>query len=150
MLVADIYNTQISPITENHTVSEALELLEEKHYNSLLVTSEKGELRGVLSLQDIAAAIVPYEMRDNASLAHALYKPNFFQELCLELKDKKVKDVMRKEFIIASPETSVLEIAADFLHNDLYIVPVMQNHELIGIVTRSEIKQAIVKALNLS
>jgi signal-transduction protein with cAMP-binding, CBS, and nucleotidyltransferase domain len=132
MLVADIYSKQFSPISEEYTISEAL------------------NLSGVLSLQDIASAIVPIEMRENANLANALYKQNFFQELCLDLKDKKISEVMRKEFITVNLETSVLEIAADFLHNDLYIVPVVENSELIGIVTRSEIKQAIAAAINLS
>ncbi|HEX9062072.1 MAG TPA: CBS domain-containing protein, partial [Clostridia bacterium] len=68
---------------------------------------------------------------------------------CQELKDRLVKDIMRTDVVMATPETTVLEIAADFLKNDLYIVPVVENDKAIGIVTRSEIKTALAKGMDL-
>lgn len=149
MLVADIYNTNISPVQEEMTVQEVVEFLIEKHFNGVVVEDEKGKVVGVLSLQDIAAAIVPEEMQDNLALAEAMYKPGFFKEQCQAIKDTKVKNIMRKDVIMAHLETPILEIAADFLKNDLYIVPVIDGDKAIGIVTRSEIKTALAKGMDL-
>lgn len=143
MIVSDIYNTQAAPIYESMTVQEALQILVTKHYNGVIVVNKKGSLVGILSLQDIAAAIVPIEMREHINLASAMYKPSFFQEQCDALKNSKVKEIMRKDFIVATPTTSVMEVAADFLRNGLYLVPICEKGKVIGVVTRSEIKKAL-------
>lgn len=149
MLVADIYNTNISPVQEDITVSEVVTFLIDKHFNGVVVEDKKGNPVGVLSLQDIAAAIVPEEMTDNLALAEAMYVPGFFREQCQKVKDTKVKDIMRKDITMAHLETNVMEIAAEFLKNDLYIVPVVEDGKAIGIVTRSEIKTALAKGMDL-
>lgn len=149
MLVADIYNTDITPIQESMTVEEALEFLIKKHFNGVVVLNKAEQVAGVLSLQDIAAAIVPEEIRENSVLAEAMYKPDFFREQCHAMRHKKVKDIMRADVVKATPETDVMEIIAEFLNNDLYIVPVVDGEKAIGIVTRSEIKSALAKGMDL-
>ncbi len=150
MLITDIYNPNISPILDTISVKEALEILIDKHFNGVVVLDKNDKLVGIFSLQDLAAAIVPEDFTENAVLAEALYKPNFFHDCCQEIKNKKVSDIMRKDFIIATPQTPVMEIAADFLKNDLYIVPVCENGKVIGIVTRSEIKKALALGMGVS
>lgn len=149
MLVADIYNTDIYPIQETMTIREALKFLMTKHFNGVLVVNEREKLVGVLSLQDIAAAIVPADFKENTFLAEAMYQPNFFKEEAEKIKDKKVKDIMRKDFITANIQTSIMTIAADFLKNDLYIIPVIEEEKVVGIVTRSEVKKALAKAMDI-
>lgn len=149
MLVADIYNTDIYPIQETMTIRDALKFLMTKHFNGVIVVSEREKLVGVLSLQDIAAAVVPSDFQENTSLAEALYQPNFFKEECEKIKDKKVRDIMRKDFITANIQTSIMTVAADFLKNDLYIIPVIEDDKVVGIVTRSEVKKALAKAMDI-
>lgn len=149
MLVADIYNTNIVLVEDDITIKKALEMFVDKHFNGVVVVDKNKRIVGILSLQDIAAAVVPSDMQEHTQLANALYKPNFFREMCQEIMNKKVKDVMRKEFITVTRETSVMEIAADFLKNDLYIVPVYENDKPIGIVTRSEVKRALAKGMDI-
>src|SRR4030081_2752205 len=98
MLVKDIYNKHITPIYEDIVIHEALSLLIKNHFNGVLVFNKKDELVGILCIQDIVATIVPVEMQKNVNLAEAMYKPHFFQEMCAKVKNKKVRDIMRKEF----------------------------------------------------
>lgn len=39
---------------------------------------------------------------------------------------------------------NIMAITADFLKNDLYLVPVLENGQLVGVVTRTEIKKALL------
>lgn len=149
MLVSDIYNTNIFPIKEDMTIKEALGMFLDKHFNGVIVLDNNEKMVGILSLQDIAAAVVPSDFQANADLADALYKPNFFREMCQEIMDKKVKDIMRRTFITATRETTVMEIAADFLKNDLYMVPVYEGGKPIGVITRSEVKKALAKGMDV-
>jgi predicted transcriptional regulator len=149
MRVKDVYNKNSFSISDDFTVKKAVKVMMEKHFNGVLVTNKNGKLVGVLSMQDIIGGIVPSELQSHVSLAQAMYKSGFFEELCQEIADKKVTEVMRKKFITVQLETSIMEIAADFLHNDLYIVPVVENEELRGVVTRSELKKAFASSMGL-
>lgn len=149
MLVADIYNTHIILIQEDITIKEALEMFVHQHFNGVLVVDKNDKMVGILSLQDIAAAVVPPDFQQHTELANALYKPNFFREMCQEIMHKKVKEIMRKDFVTVTRDTSVMEIAADFLKNDLYIIPVCDETKPIGIVTRSEVKKALSKGMDI-
>lgn len=150
MLVRDIYTSNPNVIAENLTIRDVIERLISNDYNGLLVINDKEKLVGVLSLQDIVGHIVPKEMQEHSNLASSMYIPGFFKEQCVEVGDKLVKQIMRREFIVADLDDSLMEIAADFLHNDLYIVPVVEKGDIVGIITRSEIKKALALALDIS
>ena len=150
MLVKDIYNKHLIPINEEITIQEALSLLIKNHFNGVVVTNKKNDIVGILCIQDIVAETVPVEMRENINLADALYKPHFFQENCEKVKDKKVKEIMRKKFFSVGLETSVMTVAAEFLTTDLYVFPVIEEGKVIGIVTRSEIKKALAIGMKIN
>ena len=127
----------------NASVLEAVEELIKDEVNGLVVINDKKKVMGLLSLQDIAAATVPRQFRKNVRMAAAMYKPGFFTEMCQQIKDDPVSTVMRKEFITVDLDDNIMAVTADFLKNDLYIVPVIEKGQLLGVVTRSEIKKAL-------
>ena len=149
MLVKDIYHPHPRTIKEDTTIKNALSLLIKNEYNSFIVVDKNEKVVGVLSLQDIAGATVPDEFKDNIQMASAMYRMGYFSERSQEIKDKKVKDIMRRNFVWVDLETNIMAITADFLKNDLYIVPVIEKNKLIGIITRSEIKKALAVAMGL-
>ena len=152
MLIKDIYHKDPITVTEDLTVKEALEVIVKKRINGVIVTDKnnKNKVKGVLAIQDIAAATVPRQFRKNLGMAAAMYKKGFFHEMCAEIKDLPVTKIMRKNFEWVTLEDHILSITAEFLHGDLYIVPVIENKELVGVVTRSEIKKALLYGMNVA
>lgn len=149
MKVDQIYHKNIQTIHQENTISEAMSLIHNKHYNGLIVIDDNDKVVGVLSVQDIAGAIIPHQFQEDPSIASAMFKEGFFQEQCQHIKKKHVKDIMRTEFIRVTLESSLMEVCADFLKNDLYIVPVFDDKKhIIGIITRSEIKKIMYKCMN--
>ena len=149
--VKDIYRKSVIVISEDLTLKEALQMMVEKSFNALIVVDGHNHLQGVLSTQDIAAATIPSEMQYNVSLAQAMFKPGFFEEMCQAIGKRKVKDVMRTNYVTANPDTNIMEVAADFLNHDLYIVPVLDEEgNLSGIVTRTEIKKALAQGMGMN
>lgn len=144
MLISELYRKHPKTILNTATVLDAVKELDRDEVNALVVLNEKGKVVGVLSLQDIAAATVPRQFRKNVRMAAAMYKTGFFTDMCQELKDHLVSEIMRREFISVTLDDNIMAVTADFLKNDLYIVPVIKNKELIGVVTRTEIKQALL------
>jgi acetoin utilization protein AcuB len=134
-------------ILEHSTVHEALKKMHQEDCNSLCVLSESGHLEGIITLQDIAGAAVPPEFVENSNMSEAMYKQGFFTEQCRNLAAKPIRSVMRKEFITVTPETHIMTIMADFLNNDLYNVPVVEDDQLVGVMTRTDIRDALLKGM---
>jgi CBS domain-containing protein len=143
MLIAEIFHPHPKTMISTATVSQAIDELMRDEVNALVIIDPKGKVVGILSLQDIAAATIPRQFRKNIRMAAAMYKRGFFTEMCQELKDRPVSEVMRKEFVSVDLHDNIMAITADFLKNDLYLVPVIENGELLGVVTRTEIKKAL-------
>lgn len=149
MLIAEIYHKEVTTIHENEGVADALKELLDHRFNGLVVVDDKEKVTGVLALQDIAAATVPRQFHDNVHMAAAMYRKGFFSENAQRVKKMKVKDVMRKQFMIVDLDDNIMAVTAEFLKGDLYIVPVINEGELIGIVTRSQIKKALAYGMRI-
>lgn len=149
MLIADIYHPKAVTITNQATVKEALQLCIKKKVNGLVVLDNSSKVIGVLAVQDIAAATIPREFKDNLGMAAGMYKKGFFHEMCAQIKDQPITSIMRKHFETVSLSDNIMAITAEFLKGDLYIVPVIEKGEFIGIVTRSEIKKALSVGMEL-
>ena len=152
MLIKEIYHKNPVTIPSDYTVKQALKVILDKRINGLIVTKkdDANKVVGVLAIQDIAAATVPRQFRKNLGMAAALYKKGFFHEMCAEIQDVSVTKIMRKNFEWVTLEDHIMAITAEFLRNDLYIVPVIENKELVGVVTRSEIKKALAYGMKLA
>lgn len=144
MLIADIYHKHPKTLSPHATVFEAVQELLKDEVNGFIIVNEKDHVIGVLSLQDIAGATVPRQFRKNTRMAAAMYRRGFFTDVCQQLKDKHVSSIMRKDFIAVDLDDNIMAVTADFLKNDLYIVPVIKDGKLIGIITRTEIKKALL------
>lgn len=144
MLIADIYHKHPKTLSPHATVFEAVQELLKDEVNGFIIVNEKEKVVGVLSLQDIAGATVPRQFRKNTRMAAAMYRRGFFTDVCQQLKDKHVSSIMRKDFIAVDLDDNIMAVTADFLKNDLYIVPVIKDGKLIGIITRTEIKKALL------
>jgi predicted transcriptional regulator len=150
MSVKDIYNKHLIPISEDITIHEALSIMIKSHFNGVVVLNKNEELVGILSIQDIVSRIVPLEMKNNINLAEAMYKSDFFQEMCTKVKSEKVKDLMRKEIFTLRLEQNIMTVAAEFLNTDLYVFPVIEKDKVVGIVTRSELKRALALGMKIT
>jgi len=144
VLISEIYHPHPKTILETVSILEAVQTLLHDEVNALIIVNKHNNVTGVLSLQDIAAATVPRQFKKNVRMAAAMYKRGFFTEMCQQIKDQPVSKIMRTEFISVDLHDNIMSITADFLKNDLYVVPVIEGKKLMGVVTRTEIKKALL------
>jgi CBS domain-containing protein len=148
MLIKEYYHRDLFTIPPTFTIAEVIKMMFERKCNGFVVVENEKPI-GIISMQDIAAAVVPEESVENPNIAKAMYKDGFFDERVAEIKDHLVTTIMRKEFEVVDIADNTLSILADFLQNDLYIVPIVSEDKLVGIVTRSDVKKAFAKAIGL-
>lgn len=149
MLISELYHTSVVTINQDETIADAVSVFITKRVNGLVVLNDAKDVVGVLALQDVAAATIPRQFRHNVQMAAAMYRKGFFSENCEQIKDLPIKKIMRKNFTVVSLSDNIMAVTADFLKNDLYIVPVIEKGKLIGVVTRSEIKKALAYGMRL-
>lgn len=149
MLIEEIYHKNPLTISKKSTFYAAVKLLLHRRYNGLIVLDDNENVAGVFSIQDAAAAAVPRQFKNNPSMASAMYKKGFFSDTVEKIKNKPVEQFMRTDYTEVGLKSNILAVTADFLANDIYIVPVIEEGKLIGVVTRTEIKHALAKELGL-
>jgi predicted transcriptional regulator len=150
MLIEEIYNPRPRTISADKTIGEAVHSMFEQCCNGYIVVDKRDHVVGILSLQDVAGKLLPPEFRENTHMTQAMYRKGFFEELCQEIKGRSVADVMRTDFISVDLKADILTVLSDFLQNDLYIIPVIEQDHLIGVLTRTEVRKAIVKGMDSS
>lgn len=149
VLISDIYHKHPKTIGPDTTIARAVKLMIDLDVNGFVVISKGDRVVGVLSIQDIAAATIPRQFRENLGMAAGMYRKGFFHEMSQEIRSQPVKTVMRRNFVKVNLHTNIMAVTADFLKNDLYIVPVVEKGKLVGIVTRTEIKHALATAMGI-
>jgi CBS domain-containing protein len=105
---------EVATIGVENTIYDAVKKLVEKNIGSLLVVDEKGAIAGIITERDI---LKECDQR--------------FQSL-----DKtKVKDVMTKKLIVASPDDDVDYVENIMTENRIRHLPIVSGEKLEGIIS---------------
>ncbi|MFH1091992.1 MAG: CBS and ACT domain-containing protein [Pseudomonadota bacterium] len=128
MLVKDWMSKNVVTVNEDTSMMEASQTLREKRVKRLPVLDKKGRLVGIVSDRDIKAA--------SPSKATTLD----VHELYYILAKVKVKEVMTKKPIAASPDDTMEKAAVIMLEKDIGGLPVLDDKEtLVGILTQGDV-----------
>ncbi|MDB5242233.1 MAG: histidine kinase [Spirosoma sp.] len=110
-------------VTSGQTVLDALKLMAEKNIGAVLVVDD-GRLTGIFSERDYARKVI---LKDRSS------------------GDTRISEVMTSVVITIEPQQSIEECM--FLMSDKHIrhLPVMDNGELVGIISINDVVTAIIR-----
>jgi len=117
------------------SVTEAQDLMKAKGFRHLPIMDEKGKLTGLITKGSLASALPS----DTSSLSRF--------EVSYILAKIKVKSVMVEDVVTATPDTPI-EIAARMMADNLIgCLPVLDNDELVGIITDRDLFFTMVSLL---
>lgn len=145
MKVREIMTKQVTSISPEITVKEALELLQKKEISGLPVIDDKNRLVGMLTEKEVLSYVLPSYIE---KVGRFIYEenPKSVQKKLLELSKMKVKDLMRKEVVTTSEEATSCEVARIMLIQKARRLPVVdKSGKVVGIVARCDILKALVK-----
>jgi len=127
-----------NPITidEGATLPDAHESMKEYSIRRLPVVNGAGKLVGIISQTDVREA----EPSDATTLS--IYELNYL------LARLKVNKIMTTDPRTVTPDTSVAEVAQLMLDYKIGGIPVVDNGNLVGIITESDIFRMVVKNYN--
>jgi len=145
MKARDIMVRNVITVGPKTSVREVANILLRKQISALPVVDEHRKLIGIISEGDLVRrAELETDYRRSWWLEIFARKSN--EALAVEYRKshaRRVKDVMSRKVITATPSTSLRDIAALLEKNRIKRVPIVANRKVVGIVSRANLIQAL-------
>lgn len=135
MLVQDQMTSDPVTIAPETAFSDAFRLMKEKKFRRLPVVDQHGKLVGIVVEKDL--------LRASPSSASTL---SIF-EISHLLSELLIEQVMSQPVITAPPELPLEEAACLMVEKKVGCLPVVRDDQLIGIITETDIFEALVEVL---
>ncbi|MFS0636677.1 acetoin utilization AcuB family protein [Mesobacillus foraminis] len=128
MIVEEIMIKQVTTLTADHTIADAMKLLEDKKIRHLPIVDRENHIVGLVTDRDI---------RDAA--------PSIFRsDLHREDLENPIRNLMKTNLITCHPLDFVEEIAALFYEHHIGCLPVVNHGKLVGIITETDLLHTLV------
>ena len=149
MIAADVMTTNVIAARDDATVKDVAELLVAAGISAVPVVDSAGSLAGIVSEGDlIRSAWIETEPRRAGPLG-ILAAPEAFQAQFINAHAIKVADVMTRDVITATEETSLRDIAARLESSGIKRVPILRQGAIVGIVSRANLLRAFACAFDV-
>ena len=147
MRAIDVMVRDVVTVRPDTDVAEAIKLLAEHDVSALPVLDKEGVLVGVLSEADLIHRTEIGTEKRRPWWLEAVTGGATLAEEFAKSHGKKVEEVMTDGVISVSEETPLSEIAALFERKRIKRVPVVKDGNLVGIVSRSNLIQALASGI---
>lgn len=150
MKASDVMVSPVITVSPDTAVSETARILLERGISAVPVVDDRGQLVGIVSEGDLIR-------RSEAGTEHrrSWWLESFVGDEMLAAEyakahARKVADIMSSRVITAKPDTPLHEIAALLERNSIKRVPIVEDGQLVGIVSRANLVQAVATARSAS
>jgi acetoin utilization protein AcuB len=133
MLVKDRMSYPVITVSPKTTLWDAHRLIQKEHVRRFPVINKRGHLMGIVSASDLLNA------SPSPATSLSVYEVN-----CL-LSKITVKKVMTTEVITISEDTPLEEAARRMADNKIGGLPVIRDHEVVGIVTETDLFKILLE-----
>jgi len=142
MKAKDIMITDVTTISRKASLKEAILLLQKNYSDKsflnaapgLVVINDWGELAGVLMPLTIMLALM--ESAGNATFEEK-QKESFYEQLCNNLKDKMVEDIMEREPLSVTEDAKIIDLVDLFVTHRFHRIPVVRDKKVVGVIYRT-------------
>jgi CBS domain-containing protein len=147
MLASDVMVRNVVTVHPDTDVADAIKLLAEHDVSALPVLDHAGNLVGMLSEADLIHRVEIGTEKHRPWWVEAVTGASTLATEFAKSHGKKVGEVMATGVISVSEGTPLSEIAALFERKRIKRVPVVKDGKLVGIVSRSNLIQALASAV---
>jgi CBS domain-containing protein len=147
MLASDVMVRNVVSVHPDTDVADAIKLLAEHDVSALPVLDDAGNLVGMLSEADLIHRVEIGTEKHRPWWVEAVTGASTLATEFAKSHGKKVGEVMATGVISVSEGTPLSEIAALFERKRIKRVPVVKDGKLVGIVSRSNLIQALASAV---
>lgn len=146
MKAMDVMVRNVVTVTQDSSVAEAVQLLNDHDVSALPVVNDDDEVIGIISEADLI------HREENGTGKHrpwwleAVTPASTLAEEFAKSHGHKVGEVMSTDVVSASEDASLGEIANLLERHRIKRLPILKDGKLVGIVSRSNLIQALASA----
>lgn len=138
MYVGRIMHTDLITVSPSTSLEDAKIIIKKNKIDHLPVVNDSDKLVGILSDRDLKQ----YWASPATTLSN--------HELNYLLQQVLVEMIMIKAVITISPNTTVERAALIMQENDINALPVMEDENLVGIITSTDVMGVLLEAIGIS
>jgi CBS domain-containing protein len=143
MRAHQIMTKDVITVTPHTTIEEAAKIMLRTHVSGLPVMDDAGRLVGIVSESDFLRRGEIGTGRKRPAWLQFFMGPGKAASEFVHERGRKVEDVMTQDPITVGEETPLEDLIGLMEKNDIKRLPVMTGRTLKGIVTRSNLLQAV-------
>lgn len=143
MNARDIMTAHVITVTPDTTVRELAELLAARGISAVPVVGPKGELVGIVSEGDLVRRSELHTARTRSWWLDMFASEQSLAQDFIKTHAVMVADIMTRDVITVSPDASLSEVARLLEKHTIKRVPVVSNRQLVGIISRANLVQAL-------
>jgi CBS domain-containing protein len=147
MRAIDVMVRDVVTVHPGTDVAEAIKLMSEHDVSALPVVDAAGKLVGVLSEADLIHRVEISTEKHRPWWLEAVTAASTLATEFAKSHGKKVGEIMTPGTITVSEDTSLAEIAGLMERKRIKRVPVVKDSKLVGIVSRSNLIQALASVV---
>lgn len=149
MQVRDVMVAPVVTVKPSATVQEVAKLFLERKISAAPVLDDKGQLVGIVSEGDLLHRVEAGTERHRSWWLERFVENDTLAADYIKAHGRKASDVMTPSVITASPQTPLYEVASLMEKNAIKRVPILENGQLVGIVSRANLLQAVASVRRL-
>ncbi len=147
MRAIDVMVREVITVHPDTDVAEAIKLLSEHDVSALPVVDAHQHLVGVISESDLLHRVEIGTEKRRPWWLEAVTGASTLAQDFAKSHGKKVHELMTKDVVSATEDTPLSEIATLFERKRIKRVPVTRHGKLIGVVSRSNLIQALASSV---
>ena len=146
MNAADVMVSNVIAVRPDAAVEQIAEILLTNRISAVPVVDESGRLVGIVSEGDLIHRVEAGTERHRAWWLELLTARDILEHEFIKSHARKAADLMTRPVITVQPDTPLSDLAALLEKHRIKRVPVVQDGKLVGIVSRANLIQALVRS----
>jgi CBS domain-containing protein len=143
MKARDVMVAPVITVKPYTSVKELAQTLLKNHISAVPVVDDRGKLVGIVGEGDLLRRSEAGTERRRPWWLLLIAGEETLAHEYVKAHARKAADIMVRDVVAATPETSLDEIATLMERNSIKRVPIVSNGQLVGIVSRANLIQAV-------
>jgi CBS domain-containing protein len=148
MRAVDVMTSEVITVGEDASVQEAAKLMAEHGISAVPVVDRDNRVIGMASEGDLLHRAETGTERRRSWWLDIVASTNRLAGEYVKAHSGKVKDIMTRDVISVTDDTSVADIAILLETNRIKRVPVLRDGKLVGIVSRANLVRALAMTID--
>src|SRR5271154_2919249 len=145
MRAHQIMTRQVITVATGASIVEAANTMLQNHISGLPVVDQTGKLVGIISQGDFIRRAEIGTQRKRSRWLKLLLGPGEVASDFVHERGRKVGEIMTLDPWTVTEDATLEDIVQLMEHNNIKRLPVMREDQLVGIVTRSNLLQAVAE-----